>query len=241
MSRASVDPATGITTAAPSLGRAIREAAVDFYYNSWRLVPANVAWAAVGLVILAVGGPGLVGLGLVPFLALPTVGLFAMAARLARGEPTSLNDFGAGIRASWRPALLVAAGSVAAALVCTTNLLTGLGSNEPLGWFVAASAFWGDVGLALGLPAIWSILGDPRRREVALGRRLRLAALVVLVRPRLVAVLGLFAVVLLVVSTILFAALVTVSIAYLALVAARIVLPIADGLEPPSEVAPVEG
>lgn len=232
---------TGIATATPSLGRAVREAAVDFYYNSWRLVPANVAWAAVGLGILVVGGPGLVGLALAPLLALPTVGLFAMAARLARGQPTSFGDFGAGIRASWRAALVVGAGSVAAALVCTTNLLTGLGSDEPVGWFVAASAFWGDVGLAIGLPAIWSILGDPRRRGVPLGRRLRLAGLVVLVRPRLVVVLGLFAVVLLVVSTILFAALVTVSIAYLALVTARIVVPIADVLEPPLEVPPAEG
>lgn len=216
----------------PSVGRAIRGAAVDFYYNSWRLVPANILWA-VGFLGLVVAGPTLLGLVIAPLLALPTAGLFAMAGRLARLEPTAFGDFGAAIVASWRPALLVGAATTGLGLVFTTNLLVGLRADEPLGWFVGAAAFWGIVGLGLGLLALWPLLGDPRRRALPLGRRLRLAALVLLVRPLRIVALGSFSILVLVVSTVLVAALLTVSVAYLCLVAARVVLPIADLVEPP--------
>ncbi len=216
----------------PSLGGAIRGAAVDFYHNSWRLVPANVVWA-VGFLGFVVAGPTLLGLVIASLLAIPTAGLFAMAGRLARLEPTAFADFGAGIVASWRPALIVGAVTTGLGLVFTTNLLVGLGADEPLGWFVGAAAFWGIVGLGLGLLALWPLLGDPRRRALPLRRRLRLAALVVLVRPLRIVALGSFAILVLVVSTILVAALLTISVAYLCLVSARVVLPLADELEPP--------
>lgn len=219
--------------AAPGLRRAIREAAVDFYYNSWRLVPANVVWAVVLVTVLIAGGVTPVGLVLLPLVAVPTGGLFALAARLARSEPVSFGDFASGIRAGWRSALVVGVASVVAALVCTTNLVVGLASNEPVGWFVAATAFWGDVALAVSLPAIWSIVADPLRADRPLRHRLRLAGLVILVRPARIVALAVFAALLLAVSTVLLAALLTVSVAYLALVAARVVVPIADGLEPP--------
>lgn len=215
-----------------SLGRAIRAATVDFYENSWRLVPANLAWTGVLLAALIVGGPTPLGLLLVPLVALPTAGLFAMAARLARAEPIGLGDFGRGIRATWRAALLVGAGAVAAVLVLTTNLLIGLGANTPLGWFVAATALWGEVGLGLGLLAAWPILADPRRATLPIRRRLRLAVLVVLLRPLRIVGLALFTIALLAASTILLAALLTIAVAYLALVASRVVLPLADALEP---------
>jgi hypothetical protein len=218
---------------APSLGGAIRAAAIDFYYNSWRLVPANLVWAAVLLAVLVVGGASIVGLALAPLLTIPTGGLFAVAARLARSEPVAFGDFVAGIRATWRAALGIGIGAVAVGLVCTTNLVVGLESDHPLGWLVAATALWGDVGLALGLLAIWPIVADPRRRGLSLRRRLRLAGFVVLLRPLRIGGLGLCVAVLLVASTILFAALLTISIAYLALLVARIVLPIADQLEAP--------
>lgn len=223
-----------VSVAGPaSLGRAIRAATVDFYENSWRLVPANLAWTGVLFIALFVGGSTPLGLLLAPLVALPTGGLFAMAGRLARAEPIGLGDFGRGIQATWRAALLVGAGVVAAVLVLTTNLLVGLGANTPLGWFVAATALWGEVGLGLGLLAAWPILADPRRATLPLRRRLRLAVLVVFLRPLRVGALALFAIALLVVSTILLAALLTIAVAYLALVASRVVLPIADGLEPP--------
>ena len=76
---------TVLSPVAPSLGGAIRAAAIDFYSNSWRLVPANLVWAAVLLAVLVVGGASIVGLALAPLLAIPTGGLFAVAARLARG------------------------------------------------------------------------------------------------------------------------------------------------------------
>lgn len=216
----------------PSIGRAIRGAAVDFYYNSWRLVPANVAWAATLVVLLLVGGFSFLGLLLVSLLAVPTSGLFSMAALLARSEPTALGDFASGIRATWRQTVLVGIGGAALALVLTTNLLVGLQADHPLGWFVAAAAFWGEVSLGLGLLALWPILADPHRADLPLHRRIRLAALVVLVRPVRLLGLGLVVGVVLFASVIAFAALLTVSAAYLALVTARVVLPIADRLEP---------
>lgn len=216
----------------PSLGGAIRGAAGDFYSNSWRLVPANIVWA-VGFLGLIVAGPTLLGLVIACLLALPTAGLFTMAGRLARLEPTAFADFGAGIVASWRPALFIGAATTGLGLVFTTNLLVGLRADEPLGWFVGAAAFWGIVGLGLGLLALWPLLGDPRRRGVPLGRRLRLAALVLLLRPLRIVALGAFSILILVVSTILVAALLTISVAYVSLVAARVILPIADLLEPP--------
>lgn len=217
----------------PSLGRAIRAAAVDFYMNSWRLVPANLAWTVVLFAVLVVGGPTPLGILLAPLLALPTGGLFAMAARLARAEPIGLADFGRGIRLTWRAALLLGAGAVVGVLILTTNLLVGLGWNTPLGWFVAATAFWGDIVLGLFLLTAWPILADPSRATRPVRRRLRLAALVVLLHPLRLGGLGVFAAALLVASTIFLAALLTISVAYLALVASRVVLPLADRLEPP--------
>src|SRR5665811_1261398 len=61
--------------AAPRLGGALRGAAIDFYFNSWRLVPANLAWSAGLVAILALAATvSLLALLLVPLLALPTVG-----------------------------------------------------------------------------------------------------------------------------------------------------------------------
>ena len=67
--------------AAPRLGGALRGAAIDFYFNSWRLVPANLAWSAGLVAILALAATvSLLALLLVPLLALPTVGIYRLAA-----------------------------------------------------------------------------------------------------------------------------------------------------------------
>src|SRR4051794_3974667 len=57
----------------PSIPAALRASAVDFFYNSWRLVPANLVWGAafVAVGLLWLSAP-LLGLVLVPLLALPT-------------------------------------------------------------------------------------------------------------------------------------------------------------------------
>ncbi len=72
----------------PRLGVAIRAAFTDYYFNSMRLVSANVVWGA-GLVVIVVVGLvwPLGGLLLLPLLALPTAGIFRMAARIVRVAP----------------------------------------------------------------------------------------------------------------------------------------------------------
>ena len=69
------DPPPG-PVPAPRLGRALRSAATDFYFNSWRLVPANLVWTAilVGVLALAAGVSAL-ALFLVPLRVLPTGGI----------------------------------------------------------------------------------------------------------------------------------------------------------------------
>jgi O-antigen ligase len=78
---------------------------------------------------------------------------------------------------------------------------------------------------------LWVLLVDPDRADDTIGRRLRLAGLLVLAAPGRMGGLGLVLALILIVSTVAFAALLTVSVAYAALVAARFVLPMADRFE----------
>ena len=214
-----------------SLGGALRGSITDFYFNSWRLAPANLAWAAV-LILAFVAGPlSVVGMALLVLLALPTVGLYRMGALVARGEPTTFADFLGGMRRSGLAALAVALAAVLLAVVFTTNVVVGLEARNPLGWFISAMALWGDVGLAMFLVAFWPVLVDPQREALGFRQRLTLAGLAVIGRPvrmlALTAIVGLI----LVLSTILFAAIVLVSVAYVAVFSSRVVLPLVDALE----------
>jgi hypothetical protein len=216
----------------PRLGGAFREAAFDLYYNSWRMVPANIVWGLgfVAILVLA-GGVWLPALSLLALLAVPVAGLHRMAAMIERGGGTSFSDFVIGMRRFFWPAL--AAGIIATllAIVFTANVILGLQLGGVLGWLFSAFALYGDIGLAMVLVAFWPILVDPLREELPIRRRLWLAVLVSLARPGRMFVLTLLIAAVLIASTVLFAAIVTVSVAYVSLVGARYVLPAADRLE----------
>src|SRR4029450_7163130 len=66
----------------------VRAALSDYYFNSMRLVAANLVWGVVLALIVLVGlvSP-LLALALMPLLALPTASVFRMAARIVRAEP----------------------------------------------------------------------------------------------------------------------------------------------------------
>jgi hypothetical protein len=214
-----------------SLGGALRQSVTGFYFNSWRLAPANLLWG-IGFVAMLVAGPLTVaGVLLVVVLAVPTAGLYRMAALIVRDEPVALSDFVEGMRRYAGPALAVAGGAAILATVFATNVVVGLEAGGPIGWFVSAMALWGLVGLAMLLVAFWPILVDPRREGLGLRRRLALAGLVVIGRPGRVLALTAIQVVILLGSTVLFAAILLVSVAYVGLVGARYVLPLADSLE----------
>jgi uncharacterized membrane protein YesL len=217
--------------APPSLRGAIRAAATDFYFHSWRLLPANVLWAVVALAIVALAiliPPLLV---LAPLAALPTAGIFRIATRIVRGESVSFWDGIAAWRSDLRPALALGTGLLGATVILGFNVATGLLSDSLPGWAFATLAFWGLVATWLYAWVAWPILLDPARATAPARERLRLAALLILAHPLRVAGLGLVLAVLIVVSTAAVVALVTVSVSFGALISARYVLPAADRLE----------
>jgi hypothetical protein len=148
-----------------------------------------------------------------------------------RGGDVSLSD-GLG---AWREvglaAVVVGAISLIAGLVMLANLIGGLQSGDILGVAFATLAAWGLVILAIWLSAFWPILGDPDRARHGLRGNARTAAYLVLAHPVRIGSLAALLAILYVASAIAFAALVTVSLAFGAMVASRFVLPAADRLE----------
>jgi hypothetical protein len=214
-----------------SLRAALRQSMTDLYFNSWRLAPANLVWGGLLILALLAGPLTVLGLVLLVALAVPTAGIYRLGALIARGEPAAFSDFVDGMRQNAIAALAVAAGAATLAVVFTTNIFVGLEAGVPVGWLIGAMALWGDVALTMLLVTFWPILVDPRREGLALRRRVVLAGLVVIGRPGRVAALTLVVTAILIVSTVLFAAILLVSVAYVSLVSARYVLPMLDALE----------
>lgn len=217
---------------APRLRGAFATALRDFYEHAWRLVASNVIW---GLGLLGLWFVGLVwpfgSIIFAPLLALPTVGLFRMAALIVRGEPVSIRSGLAAWGSELGPALGAGVAAVGAVIVFGSNLVVGLLSSEPLGWALATFAGWALVTTWVVGLAFWPILADPLRAGRPVRRRVRLAGLLVLAHPMRLAGLGVGLGMVGVVSVIAFAALLTISIAYGALVVCRYVLPASDRLE----------
>lgn len=217
----------------PRLGGAVRHALTDFYFNSVRLVAANVVWsvAVAGVALVWLVWP-LAGLILTPLLALPTVGIFRLAGRIVRADGhVSFRDALAAYRDYARPALLLGLGSVAAGVVLGTNAVVGLTQSEPIGWIFGTFAAWGLVVLWCAAIVAWPLVVDPHRAGYSLGRRLRLVGLLLLAFPGRFAVLGIVIAVIAAVSAVLLAALLTISVSFIALVACRYIYPVADRYE----------
>lgn len=214
-----------------SIRAALRAALRDFYFNSWRLAPANVAWGVLLLAAIVAGPVSLLGAALLVLLAVPAAGIHRMAALIARGQPAAFGDFVDGMHRFGVAALGVAIATFALAIVLTTNIFVGLGADNPIGWFITAMALWGDLGLAMFVVAFWPIFVDPERDGVGLRAKLTLAGLAVIGRPVRVIALTILVAIVLAVSTVLFAVLVVASVAYVALVSSRVVLPMVDALE----------
>ena len=215
------------------MARAFRVAATDLYYQSIRLVPANLAWGTGVVAVLAIAAwlSPILALLAAPLLCLPFVGIVGMAAQIVRGKDVVLSDMATAMRAHGLPALAAGCVLAAATVVFAANVGAGIGMGGPVGWGFATLAAWGLAGSWILALAFWPLLVDPARATVPVARRTRLAALVVLAQPLRFATLAAALALILVVSTIAFAALVSVSVAFIALVAARVVLPAADEFE----------
>lgn len=215
----------------PRPGAVVRQAFGDFYFNSWRFVPLNLIWGAtaVALWVLWIVQPAAIVLA--PLLAFPTAAIFRVAAIVQRGEQASFWD---GLRV-WRthgPVILALGILIAAcSAMFIVNIAVGLESGSFLGWTIATLAAWGALATWLLAWTTWPILLDPARADVPVLVRLRTAALLVLAFPvRLAALGGLLAVVVLA-SAVAVVALLSVSVAFAALVSTRFTLPAADRLE----------
>jgi hypothetical protein len=212
---------------------AVRAASVDFYYQSLRLVPANVAWGAGVLAVLAVAmwlSPTL-ALVAAPLLGLPFVGIARVTAQIVRGEDVVLSDVATAIRSYAMPALVAGIVTVVAGCVFATNVVGGIAGGGPIGWAFATLAAWGLAALWIAGIAFWPLLVDPVRETIPVAARARLAGLVVVANPVRFAILGAVLAAVTIVSAVAFAALLSVSVAFVSLVATRVTLSAADALD----------
>jgi hypothetical protein len=227
--------ASRVAPPAPRLTRAIRASVSDFLANSWRLVLPNVVWGAGLVGLLALIGISGAGFLLVPVLALPTVGIYRVAALIVREEPVSMADGFTAWRGFGLPALALGALLVAAVAVFGTNLLTGIQNSGVVGWSLATFAGWGLVATAIVTSVVWPLLVDPWRASMRLRDVLRLACLLAIAFPVRFGMLTACLVVFVALSTVAVVVLLSLAIGIAALIATRYVLPAADRFAPPPD------
>ncbi len=224
------------------MGGSLRASLSDFYFNSWRLVPANAIWGVGLLALVALvfsylpAAPLVLGL-----LAFPTAGIFRLAAQIARERPAAFSDSLDAWRAYLWPIATIGAIVGVGTTVLLFNIVFGFTSSDPIGWLFATLALWGLLALWCVTLAFWPLLLDPLRQGEPISARLRLALTVILIAPGRYAALMLVVWLLLLVSTILLAALLTVTVAFVALALARYVLPLADRIESRATLIVPEG
>lgn len=222
-----------MATSRPPLRAIVRIALTDYYFNSMRLVPANLAWGAAGILVALIGlAWPLGGVLLLPLLALPTAAIFRIAGRIVRGDPdVGLRDLAAPYRHGAGATILIGAAFVAVGAILGTNLVVGLAGDDPFGWVLATLAGWGLIALWCGSIVAWPLIVDPARAAMPVRDRLRLAVRLMLVDPLRFGALGLVVALVVAASTVLTAAILTISVAFVALVACRSVYAAADRLE----------
>lgn len=218
----------------------MRAAAGDFYYHSLRLVPVNAVWGAGFAVLLfaSIRAPALLVLS--GLLGLPTIALFRIAGGIVRGGSVEVSD---GVReARRRPAAAIGGALIAAltALVLGVNVLLGLLNPGLFGWSLLTLAAWGLFVLWTGGLAFWALLADPERHRDVPGA-VRAAALLLIAHPVRLGAFGLLAGLLAVVSTALVMPILTISVAFLALLTCHFVLPASDRLEAALEARDAAG
>jgi hypothetical protein len=217
----------------PSLFGSVREALSDFFYNSWRLVPVNLVWGLWFILVLGTwSGVNLLAASiLVPVLALPLAGLARMAGLATRREPVHVTDALDPLRRRPRAVLVSAVAFTVALVILGVNVVTGLAVGGLIGAALATTAVWGLVVLAGFAVTWWPLLTDPAHDALTARNIARLCSLLLLAHPLRIGLLVVIVGAVMLASTILFAAVLTISVAFVMLVASHYVLPAADRLE----------
>ena len=231
MSRAEpAGPARPRLPAAPTLRASLRRAAQDLYANSWRFLGANLILGVVLLAValVSVGAPiGVLGLVLA---APPAAGIMRMAVRLHREEHADLDDFIEAIRSPWR-ALVLGGVQLLVLLVLLVDVMLGGVIGGMLGAVLSVSALYGVLIWWIYALVLWPLLEDPLRADMRLRARLRLAALVLVAFPLRMLAAGLLLGALMLASAVSVVPMVSIAVAFAWLVAAHLVLPLADRIE----------
>jgi len=215
------------------LAAAFRAAAVDFYYQSIRLVPANVAWGLTLLAWLAfgLGGGPLIALISAPLLAIPYVAIARLAALTARGRDVVLSDAIDAVRRFGLAALVAGALAALAFAILASNVIVGANLEGPVGWVLSTLAAAGLIALWVYSVPFWVLLVDPDRDDQPIRAKVRVAALLMVAAPGRLSWLAFLLFLVLVISTVAIVALLTIAPAYALLVSARYTLPLSDRLE----------
>lgn len=214
----------------PRVGGALRAAAGDFYYNSWRFLGANILVGVTLILVLlaSVGSAWL--LALLPLAAAPAAGTMRMATSLIRSGHADFSDFLDVVR---RPAVALAVGLVQGmlVLVLVVDLWIGASIGSFLGAFLTVSAAYGLlVGWAYASVA-WPLLMDPERDDEPVSLRLKVAGVVLVAHPLRVGGYVLLVGAVLALTALAIAPFLTFTLAVAWLAIARFVLPVADRIE----------
>lgn len=217
--------------AAPSLRGTLRAAIGDLSDNAAILAVANLGWAAVLFVaasLLARHPLGVLGLAL---LILPSAGLMRMATFVVRSGRCRLGDFLDGMRRDTARTLGIGLAQLLLVVLAGADVLIGLGLGGLPGVVLVVGGGYILVAIWIYACVAWPLLIDPLRADVALGARLRLAAILVLARPIPAIGIGVTILVLLVAGTLLLIPIIAFAASLAALLAAHWTLPTADHLE----------
>lgn len=214
----------------PRLGRVLRQALSDFFYNSWRFLGANLLLGTLMvLVVLASVASPLALLGVL-LLVPPAAGMMRMATRLIRDGHTDFSDFTEVLRRPWR-VLLLGAGQLLITGVLVADVSIAAAWQSWPGTFLVVSAGYGLLVLWTFALVAWPLLLDPERDAEGMRPRLRVALVVLLAYPLRIGLFALLIGVLLLVATVSIAPVITFAVGLAWLAIARYVLPIADRIE----------
>ena len=194
-------------------------------------MPANLVWGLSLLSILFVVSRGLILAPLLVIMVPLTMGLMGMATSLVRRRRLFWSDAVDAVRGRFLALFAIGVAQLLLSAVAGTDILIGLQLEGFIGPVVVIGGIYTLAAIWLLAVTTWPLLLDPVRAGDGVRRTVRLGLLLALAHPIRLGILALLLAVFLVVSTVLAAAMVTVSGAVAMLVAAHYVLPAADRLE----------